>query len=175
MRPSLLASVKTVFYHAAQNFSPWPPDEALGRSADQHDTGIAREQHQSVLQRPHDLIEVFFQCAEDFFHVANLAAESIDLGIDQAVLVGSARIRLGRGVGYSSRHLVKTAANRFQGPERNVRDDRGKRERYQNRDNREDNRAPQLRLNFVLQQDGRNADPNVAERLPVPLNRRYTS
>src|SRR5271166_2651269 len=78
---------KDIFHNLTQNLHSRPSDEPLGRGADQHDMGIAGEQNQAVLQGTHDLVEVSFESAEDFLDISNLAAETVDLGIDHAVFV----------------------------------------------------------------------------------------
>ena len=51
---------ENLFHQAAQDLSPRTADKTFRRSAHQDDAGVAGEEHQAVLQRPHDLVEVFF-------------------------------------------------------------------------------------------------------------------
>ena len=113
--PAQLSGVgENGFHHAAQNFAARAADEALGRGADQHDASVTREQHQAVLQRTHDLVEIFLQGAEHFLDIADLPAQAIDLGVDHPVFVCTAGIGIGRWVGNAGGHLIETPADGFQ-------------------------------------------------------------
>src|ERR1700733_1413621 len=58
---------------AAKKFGARAAEKTLDGSADQHYAGVAGEQHQSILQFGHELIDVVFQGGKDFPAVADLA------------------------------------------------------------------------------------------------------
>ena len=59
------------------------PRNRSTESADQDCAGIVGVEQDAVLQVGHDLIKIFLEGREDFFHVAHAAADAFDLVRDQ--------------------------------------------------------------------------------------------
>src|SRR6185312_9556445 len=64
-----------------------PTEKTLHRRAYQHNFGIAREEHEAVLQARHDLVDIALQRGEDFAGVPHLAANGGQFLSDPTVFI----------------------------------------------------------------------------------------
>ncbi len=63
---------KNFFRGASQNLAPRSSQKLFRRGAHQHHPRIASEQHETVLQFGHDLLDVVFQRGKNLVRIANL-------------------------------------------------------------------------------------------------------
>src|SRR5579871_290261 len=147
---------------AAQQLTPGASEESFDRGADQHDTGITGEEHQAILQLGHELIDVVFQCRENFASVADLASEVGNLERDQSVFVMPRGARAEIAL-LAAGHAVEIAADGFQRSQSEVGDSRREKQREKDRRYRKVERVHDLQIDLALQKDRRNADTNGAE------------
>ena len=123
---------------------PRPAEKPFHRRAHQHDSRVGSEQHQTILQICHDLLDVLFQGGEDLIGISYLTAEVGNLQRDHTVLV-AAGVFLGNGLRFSGGSSVKTAGDLFQRSECDVRQSCRPDQRKQDGNAREHDRMLQTR------------------------------
>src|SRR5262249_37755777 len=118
----------------------------------------------------HHLVEVFLQGGENFFNVAHLPSQPLDLAGDGAVFIGSSRRRFRRlrVPGADQIQAAADSSERLQGKVGN-----GRGHYHADEDYRSGNqqRTPHPFLHLVFQKDGRDADTNFAKRFSVAKQR----
>src|SRR5215469_6206500 len=157
-----------LIHGSAKQLAPRAAQEALHRGANQHYARLAGEQHQAVLQIPHDLVDVVLQGRENLLGIPYLATQVRNLQGDQTVFVATGYM-FPHGFTAAGGNAVQGAADPLERPESQVGQGGGEHQREEDGSGGKNNRVLEGRRNFVLEEYGRNAHPNRSEQGAVEI------